>query len=155
MALTAYLDLDGFKDRTTMPPGDVDSVESRRPGYIAKRLLVWTSEINATLAKRYKTPVAQPPEVLLGWLADLVTLDAYKARGFNPGAEQDDLIEKAATRALERLTEVANGEKGLIELPLLEGAVEEADAVTKGSPLGYSEVGPYEWVDVQAEALDG
>lgn len=89
------------------------------------------------------TPV---PETILDWIVALVTLDAYDRRGVNA---QDPAIERvvaAATEALARLQEAADGKEGLIDLP----TTEDGDtAIVTGGPLGYHETSPYVWTDEQ------
>lgn len=155
MSVTPYLTLQEFRERTTMPDPQVDALENKRPGFILKRLAYWTSEFNATLAKRYLVPPPAPiPEVLLGWLTDVVTFDAYIATGFNPGSEQDATIGAASERAQKKVEEAANGANGLISLPLKEGSGDE-EGISRGGPLGSSEASPYAWLDAQAEANGG
>ena len=48
-----YLDVSGLKDRSPMPPSDVDGVESGQAGFTAIRIAYWASWINARLRKRY------------------------------------------------------------------------------------------------------
>lgn len=137
-----------------MPAQDVDWLESTRPGFIEKRLAYNSSRINARCRKRYAAPFAVPaPELVVGWLVDLTTLDAYQARGWNPSDEQSALVKAAADRAEAETKEAADGEAGLFDLPLREDTT--ADGISRGGPLVYAEASPYDWVDVQAEAIRG
>ena len=152
---TAYLTLAQWKDRTTMSPGDVDALERKRPGFVGIALGARSATINARLTKRYAVPFqAHPdtPEIVLVWLTDLVSLDAYKALGFSPSSEQDELIVAAAQAAESQLAEAANAETGLFELPLRETSP-GGSGVEKGGPYAYSEPGPYHWLDAQREAV--
>jgi hypothetical protein len=54
--MQAAMDLMGFKARTMMPPDDVQIVETSQPGFVARRIRLWTSYIYSRLGKRYKTP---------------------------------------------------------------------------------------------------
>lgn len=150
----SYLDVAALKARTIMPDTDVDALDVMYPGWIASRLAVGTSEINSRLRKRYTVPFATPvPEVILGWLADLVTPVLYERRGWNPGDEQAKSITDAADRAREQMKEAAEAEGGLYDLPLRDDG--DASAVSRGGPLAYAEASPYAWMDVQAEAIRG
>ncbi len=137
-----------------MPPADVNALEANRSGFITKRLEIRTGEIHARLAKRYATPFSSdsPPDAVVGWLVALVTLDAYMARGFNPGSEQDGIVVADSQRAQDAIKEAADSQTGLYDLPLRQDSV-GTSGVTLGGPLGYSEASPYEWTDVQAEAV--
>lgn len=148
------LDLAKFRERTIVPPEDVDALEVRRPGFIVKRLAYWSSLIEARLRKRYAVPFADPvPEIVLGWLVDLVTVDVYNARGWNPSDEQAAEIVQAKADALDLLKEAADSETGLFDLPLREGVAESA--IVADVPFGYSEQDPYTAFDRQEEAMRG
>jgi hypothetical protein len=146
-----YLTVAEFKERTIMPEEDVDELEVRRPGFLSKRLAARTGEVHARLGKRYAWPFATPaPEIVLLWLTQLVTVDAYNARGINPqGQALDD-----ERKAKDEIKEAADSVTGLFELPLREDKP-GTSAVEKGGPFVYSEASPYEWVDAQAEAIRG
>lgn len=118
---------------------------------IDKRIAVRSSEILARLAKRYnrKTIADAPPEIVLGWLEALVTLDCFLVRGFNPGSKQDEQIIARAEKASADLKEAADAKDGLFDLPLIDN--EDATAISKGAPLAYTEASPYVGFDVQAE----
>lgn len=151
----SYLDLDEFKARTVMPSEDVEELELRSPGYVLKRLEVWTSRINARLRKRYAVPFGAPiAEIVLGWLADIVTVEAYLRRGWNSADEQAADIKEARETALAEIKEAASSETGLFDLPLRQNTTETG--ISRGGPLAYSEASPYAWTDIQAaEVLRG
>lgn len=159
--MTALLDVSMFKARTLMTSGDVDELESVEPGWLAARLTINTSKIHARLAKRYETPfalpsgsprIAQAPEIVLGWLVDLTTEEAYEKRGYNPSSEQDARIAARAAEARAELKEAADSESGLFDLPLRQDAT-GTSGVTLGGPFGYSEASPYAWTDAQRDAV--
>jgi len=144
-----YLDVNGFKLRTSMPPDDVDALEAKAQGFLLSRLVVGTSKINARLAKRYATPFTVPvPEIVLGWLTNIVTVEAYRKRGINPSDEQNEQIETDRLEALAELKEAADSENGLFDLPLREDLT--ASGISRGGPLVYSESSPYTWTREQA-----
>jgi hypothetical protein len=146
----AYLDLQGFKDRTIMPSEEVDQLPS---GFILSRLAIGQSEIDSVLRKRYAAPFLElVPEVIKGWLTDIVTPEIYLRRGWDPGTEQAQSIIAAAARAREQMQQAANAVDGLWDIPLRENVTDEG--VTKGGPLAYSEQSPYEWTDRQVEAIE-
>lgn len=148
------LDLDGFRERTIVPPEDVNALEARREGFIARRLAYWSSLIEARLRKRYVVPFVAPvPDIVLGWLVDLVTVDVYNARGWNPSDEQAAEIVQAKTDALELLKEAADSETGLFDLPLRNDL--PTSAIVADVPFGYSEQDPYTAFDRQAEVFRG
>lgn len=150
----SYLDLDGFKARTVMPSEDVDDLESRFEGWIGQRLIVGTSRINGRMRKRYAAPFQSPvPEIVLGWLVAIVTVEAYQKRGWDPSDAQSKQIVDEAGRAFEELKEAADGDEGLFDLPLRQDTT--ADGIARGGPLGYSEQDPYTWTRRQAEAYRG
>ena len=73
------------------------------------------------------------------------------AVGFTSAARQDKLIVEAEAAAKSEVTEAADSEEGKFDLPLRQDTT--ATGVSKGGPLGYSEVSPYTWTDRQREAL--
>jgi hypothetical protein len=141
-----------WRDRTVMPRGDADALDTGEPGYIASRIAFHQAKINARLAKRYAVPFAAPNETVLGWLTDLVTWDAYKKRGYNPSSEQDAEIRSDAELASAEIKEAADSETGLFDLPLRELST-GSSGVTQGGPYGYSESSPYTWQNQQMRAL--
>lgn len=147
--------VEDFRTRTVMPSGDVDELEARDPGFLAARLVRELSWIHSVLKKRYAVPFAEPiPEIVLGWLTDLVTHAAYQRRGYNPGSAQDGEFKEAAERARAEIKEAADSDKGLFDLPLREDGP-SASGISKGGPLGYAEQSPYTWTDRQAEVARG
>jgi hypothetical protein len=147
----AYLTVTQFTLRTVMPPEDVEYLESNFSGYLDARIAVRSSLINARLQKRYAVPFAAPvPETVLGWLTALVTVDAYKKRGWNPSDAQSADIVADAKNALDEMKEAADSAEGLFELSVKESDL--TSAVSKGGPLGYSETSPYAWTGIQLDA---
>lgn len=55
-----YLDLPGFQGLSLVPSSDVALVEQVEPGFTARRIVAWSSWINARLRKRYGSPTALP-----------------------------------------------------------------------------------------------
>lgn len=154
MADFTYLDLTGFRAETTMPGVEVDRLEARDAGWIAKRLARWSAYLNDRLKKRYAVPfdTSSPPATVIRWLVDLTTFDAYRKLGFSPTSEQDKAaIIDPMQAALEELKEAADSKDGLFELPLRNDA-QDVSGVARGGPLGYSEASPYTWTDLQADA---
>lgn len=148
-----YLDLVEFRRASVMPSSDVDLLEETEPGFLAERAELWTGWIKARLAKRYVTDFAAGtvPRPIRGWMVALLTVDAYKRRGWNPSSAQDADIAKDAETAKAEILEAANSKDGLFELPLLEGS--SSSGVSRGGPRSYSEVSPYTWTDRQREAV--
>lgn len=147
-----YLDVATFRARSLMPSEDVDDLEERSPGFVAARIAYHEGRINARLAKRYAVPFGAPvPEIVLGWLTDLVQLDCYLRRGFNPTSQQDGLIESSAQRAHDDIKEAADSATGLYDLPTRQDVADTA--IARGGPFAYSEASPYEWTDRQREEV--
>lgn len=135
-----------------MPQADVDLLETTDPGFIAAALEIQWDKIKGRLRKRYDVAVMQanPPEVVLGWLTDIVTPKAYAKRGNNPAAASDlkDIYE-AGELALAEIKEAADSKEGLFDLPLAKTT--DASGVSRGGPLGYAETSPYVWTTNQRE----
>lgn len=148
----AYQTVIDFRDRTIMPGEDVDELESRYPKFLSNRLDIWSAWLDARLRKRYATPFDAPaPLIVIGWLTALVTLDAYARRGFNPSGEADQAsIIAPADRALVEVKEAADSKEGLFDLPLRQDV--PGSGIVNGGPLGYSEISPYVWADLQARS---
>jgi hypothetical protein len=146
-----FLNLAGFKQRSTMPSTAIDTLERLEPGWLDLRLDGNASWIFARLRKRYAvTWAVNPPLVIISWLVAITTLDAYLKRGFDPTSEQDLQIQKMGESARAEVLEAADSVTGLFDLPLLEGGADSA--INQGGPFAYSEQSPYTWADVQAEA---
>jgi hypothetical protein len=151
----AYVDIEYVKLVGTMPAHDIDALEALTPGTFSAIASSVSRIFDARLFKRYKTPFVEPvPEVVRWHVAHVVVAALWKKRGFNPGSEQDALIERAKDEALAWLKEAADSKEGLVELPIRE-ATPDATGVVKGGPIADSEATPYEWVDKQSEAADG
>lgn len=141
--MAAYLTVAEWKDATMMPTGTVVALEAKRAGYIQKRLDFRSAEIDARLRKRYAAPFSAPvPVVVQLWLAALVTLDAYRAMGFDPSSEQDSTIIDDANDAHAAIREAADAKDGLYDLPLREEA--ETSGIIRGRPLMRADKTPYE-----------
>lgn len=145
-----------FKIASTMPDEDVDELETRYPGFVAKRIALREGRMNSRLAKRYQVPFdpASPPDTAYDWIVAQVTLDCYLKRGFNPSAAQDALVEKEATTAAAEILEAADAVDGKWELPLRQDNP-GSSAVVKGGPFGSSENNPYAAFDAQADDIRG
>ena len=153
----AYLDLLGFKALTVAPAVYVDQIEAAEAGWTLAQLEYWSRRIDARLKKRYAVPfselTAETPTVVKGWLADIVTPRIYKKRGVDATDEQyADVVEDAKT-AWGEVREAADSPDNLFELPLKQTSPGET-AVTKGSPLVYTEGSPYEWSELQRKRAD-
>jgi hypothetical protein len=149
---TAYLTVTDFKTGSNMPDEDVDFLETAYPGYLDKRLLRVSATINALLKRLYAVPFEAPvPEIVLGWVTDIVTYDAYMKRGYNPGSQQDGQIKLDRDLAIAQIKEAGDSDEGLFDLPL-RATAPEASGRTKSGPFGYSEQSPYVAFDVQVDA---
>lgn len=142
--------LDEFKDLTTLPGDYVDALERSREGWVMSRVAYWSAWVNARLSKRYAVPFVAPfPAIVCGWVSDLVTMDCWTRRGFDPTTADMQTTIEAAQRARDEVKEAADGDKGLFELP------ERADlnkvATSRGGPRSYTEASPYVWTSRQAE----
>lgn len=151
--MASPLTLAGWTARTIMPIDDVTDLQAHEPGFLQKRLDGGWSWIMARLAKRYdvNAMAASPPEIVLIWLTNLVTFDAYSKRGFNPSSESDRAaILDAYTEAKAEVKEASDSQNGLFDLPLLASNNPSTSGVSRAGPLGYSETSPYVWADSQA-----
>jgi hypothetical protein len=148
----AYLDIANLKLFSSMPDEDIDLLPVE---FVLQRLNVRSSEIDARLRKRYKVPFEHPvPDIVRGWLADLVTVDMYQRRGVNPADDTFQAARDAANQAREQMRESADAREGLYDLPLRHDLAESGIAGA-GGPLSYSEQSPYDWADRQRENIRG
>lgn len=152
--MASPVNLSAFQEATIMPTVSVQALETDRSGFIAKRLDFWWDWICAKLRKRYdvEAMTADPPLTAKQWLVDLVTKEAYDARGYDPSAKSDEtaILERYKDAKLE-IAEAANSETGLFELPLIASDTTVA-GVSKSGPLGSSEQSPYAWTTKQRDA---
>lgn len=166
----SYLDRDEFAALSTAPTsliagdfldpsGTWDAPhEAKRAAwraFVDAQLVAESAKMNARLSKRYAVPfdASAAPQILRTWLAAVVTPLVYRKRGIDPSDEQIASAEKAADDARTEMREAADSETGLYEIPLR--ADNATSAVSRGGPFGYSEASPYEWLDVQREAVRG
>lgn len=132
-----------------MPASDFDGID---PAFITAQIEAVSAELDSQLRKRYEAPFVAPYPLILGlWLPLIITPELFYKRGWNPSDEQNDGILKGAERARAQVQQAADCVTGLFDLPLRrEGG---ATGITKGGPRSYSEQSPYEWLDVQREAV--
>lgn len=150
----AYLDLNAFAARTSMPEEFVDEIELRSPGWIDQQLGSWSRWVDARLTKRYAVPFEAPyPEIVISWVTWIVTLQCFMRRGVDPNDLEMELFRSDYHRALEEVKESAEAQNGLFALPLREDTTRSG--VAKGTPRTYSEASPYVWQDVQARVARG
>jgi hypothetical protein len=153
--MAAYLTVAQFKVRTIMLGEHVDALEARYPGFLDAKLGEESAWLNARLFKRYAVPFKDPtPETVLRWLVAIVTLWAFKKRGFDAIAPEGLQLQKDSDDARAEAKEAADSVDGFFDLPPRQD-LEGASGISRGGPLGYSEQSPYTFVDKQAEALEG
>lgn len=122
----------------------LDVVLTYSPTFIDASLVSRWEWIWSRLAKRY-VEVDPAPETVLRWQEAMVTWDCYRRRGYTPGSAQDENgIDGAKKLAEDQVLEAANGNDGLIELPV------KPSGVSVGAPLAYSETSPYVGAQIQA-----
>lgn len=151
--MAAYLTLGEFKARTLMPSTDVDDLENIAPGWVLAQLEQGSRWIDSRLRKRYEAPfeVATCPEIVKSWLTRLATLRCYLRRGVDATDAQLALIQADAAEATAELVEAANCADGLFDIPLKDS--EKTTGAVLGGPLGYAEASPFDWLDVQRDAV--
>ena len=149
--MPAYLTVAEFTTLSLMPSEFVATIETRYPGFIDAQLLTVSDWIDARLRKRYLVPFVAPyPVAARGWLARMVTPRVWHKRGIDPTDAQWPMIQKDAEDAVTEITEAANSDTGLFDLPLLPGL--QGSAISQGNTRAYSEQSPYSSMDVQGQA---
>ena len=139
----AYLTLAEFKLRTAAPGQAVDDIEAVQSGWCSAQIVMVGAWVDARLAKRYAVPFASPvPEIVLQWVADIVTDRLLQRRGRDPMDADMASVKEAAERARAEIAEAANSENGLFELPLRQDLA-NSRAVVYGGTRVYSEASPY------------
>lgn len=153
--MASYLDVAGFKGLTIAPAVYVDQVDAIEAGWTLKQLTHWSSWLDARLKKRYAAPFnpASPPATVQGWLARIVTEELYLKRGIDATDEQWTRVQERAKEAKDEVKEAAESKDGLFELPLREDDP-TVTGVTRGSPLVYTEAGPYHAFTLQRDAAE-
>jgi hypothetical protein len=147
--MAAYLTSSEFKLLCPLPTEFVDEVEARAPGYVDAQLEYWSRWIDSRLSKRYAAPFIVPyPVAITGWLARIVTPRVWTKRGVDSTDEQWGEIKKDDEQARAEITEAANSETGLFDLPLRANTTDSG--ISKAFPRGYSEQSPYAWTTQQA-----
>jgi hypothetical protein len=144
--MAAYLNIAALKLRTVMPPEFLDAIETLQPGWVDAQLEQMSRWIDSRLMKRYAVPFIEPyPEVVRGWLARLVTFEAWQRRGWDPQDPQAVQVQRAAEQVREDVKEAADAVTGLYDLPTLDGK----SSISKPRTFGYTEQSPYVWADQQ------
>jgi len=139
-----YLTLDEFRVRTRLPIEYVNQAEQASPGYVDACLQDQSSYIDSRLFKRYATPFKLPyPIAVIRWVVQLVTLDVWLKRGFNPTDLDAQVYRDLYNTAITELAEAANAETGLFELPLR--ADTEATGIHHRTTRSYTQSSPYVW----------
>lgn len=157
--MSQYLTPETFRDAYgVMRREDFDDLVKRAGAvWVVTQFRIVSDRIDSLCEKRYATPFQQPySDTVCGWAAALV-LPVFALRmGFAPN---DAAIEGSklswadlAASAEAQIKEAADAEKGLYQLPLRRDL--RGDGVVHGTPLFYSEPGPYDWIDRQAEAIE-
>jgi hypothetical protein len=148
-----------FARRTLLPAHVLTEIEQRSPGWLATQIEAVSATIDARLSKRYRVPFAGPPypALVLNWIVDIVSFNAWLKRGASPTDEMIEAFKEKHDAAVAQMQEAADSEIGLFELP---GAVGGADpgapggattGVSLGGPQSYSEQSPYVASDRQRE----
>ncbi len=140
-----------------MAPLEVDYVETDSPGFVDARIAIQTSWMHQRLRKRYGKSLpfgnatgGEVPEILLGWLTALVTLDVMRRRGMNPSDPVAQMYAEDVTRVQAEIKEAADSKDGLFDISGTETATDPRDSsVSTGGPLGYSETSPYVWTGIE------
>jgi hypothetical protein len=123
--------------------------------FIRSRLVTETSKLYTRLGKRYTVPFTAPyPEVVRGWIADLVTPMVYRRKGIDSSDEQITSADALAEKADGEIKEAADSQEGLFDLPLRQDSTESGLSPVVGGPLSYSEPDAYTWTDVQRDTLE-
>lgn len=146
--MAAYLTVTTFKLHSEMPSVYVDQLEVAEPGFLDAQLARTSRDVDARLAKRYAVPFVSPvAEVVLGWVARIVTPRVWRKRGVD--AQDADFVEvqRDADAAWAEVREAADSQDGLFDLPLR--ADTTASGIVKGAPRSYTEGSPYVWTDEQ------
>lgn len=140
-----------YKSYSALPDGFIDEIETADAGWTLVQVNYWSAWIDSRLRKRYSAPFQAPyPIAVLGWLARILDVRCLLRRGVAPTDEQFQEFKADAERALAEIKEAADSQDGLFDLPLR--ADTTATGITQGAPLGYSEVSPYTWSQLQREA---
>lgn len=147
----AYLTVQQYRSKSMLPLETLDAIETRQAGWTAEQLELVSSRIYAQLGKRYKQwlDAAKYPTVLGEWIARIMDVRALLKRGVNPEDQQYVTLKEFHDDAWKEITQAANGESGLLDLPAEEGGA--VSGIVRGGPLAYSESSPYVAFDNQSE----
>lgn len=147
--MPAYATIDGFKAQSVMPSSQVDQLEALEPGWLASKLASVSAYADTRLGKRLRVPLASPySPTVVGFIVQIVTLDAYLKLGIPADDQQVQIVAKQAEDAHEALKEIADGQLSLYDLAPSDQSV---DRVEFGGVLAYSEASPYAHQDTQSE----
>ena len=94
---------------------------------------------------------AEPPvpQAVLSWMTAILTEQMYKKRGRDAADPAMVDVTADAKLANDEITEAANSQTGLYDLPLNDAV--DATGVSKGGPLSYTETSPYIAADIQEQ----
>lgn len=163
-----YLPSAEFRESSTMDPARFDQLQTDRPKYYGARERKRRKHIDDMLRRRFVVPFGIPdgqpdttdpdpslvPELVKDWLVALLTLDCYKAMGWNPVSEQDGLIISEAAAALAAIESAADPNiKPPVELPIRSDKGGTSGAV-RGGPVRLGYVTMWGFFDAQARRRD-
>lgn len=144
-----------FNRRSLLPSTVISEIEARTPGWLSTQIGAASAMINGRLSKRYRVPFAGPPypELILNWIVDIVSFNAWLKRGIAPNDEAIAAFKEKHDAAVAAVLEAANSEVGLFELPGVVPApgTEQTSGVALGDPQSYSEASPYVSTDRQRD----
>lgn len=150
----AYLTTSEFKDICAIAPSDIDQLETKYPGFTQKTLDLVSSKVDARLRKRYAAPFAAPyPECIQDWVARISCIPILLRIGIVPTDEQFVALKDDAELAKKELSEAADGNAGLWDLPLRQDTT--TTGLSQDTPLMLTSAGPYAWIDDQRVEVYG
>jgi len=148
---SSYLTAAQFVTLSPFSELQANELEAKRPGHLQAICDLGSAEVDARLGKRYQRPIPNPPLIVLGWVADIVTPRAYEALGIRPSDEQMADIFNRATSVYMALKEAADAVTGLYDLPL--AADNDATGIVAPTTVSYSEHSPFTWRHRQYDAV--
>lgn len=140
--MASYLTVAEFRLLSPLSGSDITELESANPGWLDANIAWASGFVDTRLRKRYEAPFVAPyPDVVTGWVCDLVGERAQRKRGVDPDDPQAAQYITDAERARAEIKEAADAVDGLFDLPLRKDTT--STGVAKGGTRVYSETSPY------------
>ena len=142
-----YLTVERFNDLSVLAEERVQELCTRRPAFLDTQFDVALRSIEDRLRHKYVVPFPPAHPTIEGWIVSIVQPKAALKVGIDPGDPGYVEMVRLSTEVNLELTDASDMQSSRWNLPRI--PAQDASAIAKGEPFGYSEASPYDWTDGQ------